>query len=63
MRHKTIARAPFYANVYTALLKHNAKIKIKLNKKRFYDFASMAGKCLTPPLFEGFWGFEPLKIL
>ena len=28
-----------------------------------YDFASVAGKCLTTPHFRGFWGFEPLKIV
>jgi len=30
---------------------------------RFYDFASLAGKCLSTPPFGGFWGFEPLKIV
>ena len=31
---------------------------------RFYDFASLAGKCLTTPPFLGFLGgFEPLKIV
>jgi len=30
---------------------------------RFYNFASLAGKCLTTPPFEGFLGvFGPLKI-
>ena len=32
---------------------------------RFYDFASLAGKCLPRPLLGFFWGggFEPLKIV
>jgi len=25
--------------------------------------AILAGMCVTTPLFEGFWGFEPLKIV
>jgi len=29
---------------------------------RFYDFGSLAGKCLTTTPF-GFWGFNPLKIV
>ena len=30
---------------------------------RFYNFASLAGKCLTTPPFWFFGGFEPLKIV
>jgi len=30
---------------------------------RFYNFASLAGKCLTTPVFGGFWGFKRLKIV
>jgi len=30
---------------------------------RFYNFASLAGKCLPRPLFGVFGGFEPLKIV
>ena len=29
----------------------------------FYNLASLVWKCLTTPLFGGFWGFEPLKIV
>ena len=30
---------------------------------RFYNFATLAGKCLTTPPFWVFWGFEPLNIV
>jgi len=29
---------------------------------RLYDFASLAGKCLTTPPFWGFWSFEPQRV-
>ena len=30
---------------------------------QFYNFAILAGKCLTTPLLGFFWGFEPLNIV